>query len=419
MSSADLAVQQPAALTRWLSIVGIGEDGIAGLRDGARERIAAAAVVFGGQRHLALAAPMIRGVARPWSVPFDTTMSEVLSLRGHAVCVLASGDPLLHGAGSLLAGAVALEETTVLPAPSAFSLAASRLLWPLPDVTLLSLCGRSLDHIRPFLHPGARILALTAGSAAAAELAHLLTASGFGRSRLTVLEYLGGPQERVRMARADAFDLMGIGSLNTVAIEVVADPGARLLTRTPGLPDSLFEHDGQISRREIRALTLSALAPLRGERLWDVGAGSASVAIEWLLADASLEAIAIEQRPDRAERCLRNASACGVPHLRVVTGTAPAALAGLATPDAIFIGGGAQTSDLIQTVQAALRPRGRLVVNAVSLASESLLIETQARCGGSLTRLAIAHANPIGGPEGRMLGWRPAMPITQWAWVKP
>ncbi len=399
--------------------MGIGEDGINGLGEAARALIRAAVVVFGGTRHLALAAPLIRGAARPWSAPFDSTMAEVLALRGQTVCVLASGDPFLYGVGSLLARHVSPQETVVLPVPSAFSLAASRLLWSLPQVALVSLCGRSLHHIRPQLHPGARILALTADGAAPGEIARLLCASGFGASRMTVLECLGGPGERLRSAPANAFDLESIAPLNTVAIEVVASLGARILSRAAGLPDELFEHDGQITKREIRALTLSALAPRRGELLWDVGAGSGSVAIEWLLADASLEAIALEQQPDRAQRIVRNAAACGVPQLTVVEGAAPAAFAGLATPDAVFIGGGATAPHLIETVQAALRPAGRLVANAVSLETESLLLEYHARCGGSLTRMAIARASPIGGEDSRMTGWRAAMPITQWAWVKP
>jgi precorrin-6Y C5,15-methyltransferase (decarboxylating) len=418
MSLAEFTDPQPAPVHRWLSIVGIGEDGIEGLNATARGLIQSAAVVFGGARHLALAASLIRGSVRPWAAPFDGTVSEVLTHRGRAVCVLASGDPFFHGVGSLLSRHVSRDETLAVPAPSAFSMAASRLLWPLPQTVLLSLCGRPLDLLRPHLQPGARILALTSGQEAPAQLARLLCDTGFGGSQLTVLESLAGPHERIRAARADAFDLERIDSLNTVAIEVAAGPGARILPRAAGLADDLFEHDGQITKREIRALTLSALAPRRGELLWDVGAGSGSVAIEWMLADESLNAIAIERHSERAPRIARNAAACGVPHLQLVEGSAPAAFEGLAAPNAIFIGGGATTPGLIEAAQAALRPLGRLVVNAVTLETESALLKFQSQCGGSLTRIEISRAGPVGGEHARMTGWRPARPIVQWTWVK-
>jgi len=419
MSLAEFATPQPAALHRWLSIVGIGEDGIEGLSRAARDLIQSAAVVFGGARHLALAGPLIRGVARPWTIPFDSTLTEVLRLRGTAVCVLASGDPFNHGVGGILSRHVACEETVALPAPSAFSFAASRLLWSLPQTVLLSLCGRSLDYIRPHLHPGARILILTSDRAAAATLAPLLCDLGFGLSRVTVLESLGGPRERIRSAPANVFDLESIDPLNTIAIEVAADEGARILPRAAGLADELFEHDGQITKREIRCLTLSALAPRRGELLWDVGAGAGSVSIEWLLADGSLNAFAVEERSDRVARINRNAAAFGVPHLTVIEGSAPAALEGLGVPDAVFIGGGASTPGMIDVVQSALRSGGRLVVNSVALETEIILLRYQSLCGGSLTRISIDRAGPIGGEDARMTGWRSAMPIMQWVWVKP
>jgi precorrin-6Y C5,15-methyltransferase (decarboxylating) len=418
MSLAEFTDLEPAPVPRWLSIVGIGEDGIEGLNATARGLIQSAALVFGGARHLALAASLIRGAVHPWTVPFDATVAEVLAHRGRAVCVLASGDPFFHGVGSLLSRHVSAQETLAVPAPSAFSMAASRLLWPLPQSVLLSLCGRSLDLLRPHLHPGARILALTSGAEAPAQLARLLCDTGFGRSQLTVLESLGGPHERLRTAPADGFDLERIDSLNTVAIEVAAAAGARILPRAAGLADDLFEHDGQITKREIRALTLSALAPRRGELLWDVGAASGSVAIEWMLADESLNAVAIERQSERASRIARNAAACGVPHLQLVEGSAPAAFEGLAAPHAIFIGGGASTSGLINAARTALRPCGRLVVNAVTLETESALLKYHSQCGGSLTRIEISRAGAVGGEQARMTGWRPARPIVQWTWVK-
>ena len=414
MSLVDPVRPESAASRRWLSIVGIGEDGVDGLSPIARGMISAAEIVFGGKRHLALATSLIRGATRPWPSPFDRTVEEVLAYRGRQVCVLASGDPYLYGVGSLLARHVDAVETVVVPAPSAFSLATARLGWPLPEVAQVSLHGRAIDRIRPHLQPGAKVLALTSDAEGPAALAQLLTATGFGDSRLIILEALGGPRERMRSAPAAAFDVAGVDPLNVVAIEVTAGENARVLGRAPGLADDLYEHDGQLTKREIRALTLSALAPRRHELLCDIGAGAGSVAIEWMLADPSLSAIAIEARADRAARIRRNAAAFGVPQLEVIEGTAPGALHGLRQPDAVFIGGGASDAGVIDTAVAALRPGGRLVVNAVTLESEALLLARHASLGGSLARVAISRAEPVGG----MTGWRPTLPVTQWAWTK-
>jgi precorrin-6Y C5,15-methyltransferase (decarboxylating) len=411
---AEAVMPDTAPIGRWLSIVGIGEDGADGLSPVARSLVARADIVFGGERHLALARPLIRGQAKPWPSPFAHGIDEVLKLRGRQVCVLASGDPFFYGVGSVLAGHVAPEETLVIPAPSAFSLAAARTGWPLPETALVSLHGRALERIRPHLHPGAHILALTSDSDSPAALARLLTETGFGESPLTVLEALGGPGERIRSTAAARFALAEIAPLNTVAIEVAAAPDARIIARAPGLPDALFEHDGPITKREIRAITLSALAPLRGQLLWDIGAGSGSVAVEWMLADASMRAIAVEARSDRAARIVRNAATLGVPELRVVEGRAPAALADLPVPDAIFIGGGLSDADVADAAIAALRPGGRLVVNAVTLESEARLIGLHAIRGGELTRIAISRADALGGKQ----GWKAARPVTQWVWTK-
>ncbi|MBM3511607.1 MAG: precorrin-6y C5,15-methyltransferase (decarboxylating) subunit CbiE [Alphaproteobacteria bacterium] len=410
----DPLARDNAAPARWLSIVGIGEDGVAGLTPVARGLVAAAEVVFGGERHLALAAPLIRGATRPWPSPFERAVADVLALRGRAVCVLASGDPYLHGVGSVLVRHVDPGETVTVPAPSAFSLAAARLGWALPDAATVSLHGKMLDLVRPHLQPGARVLALTSDGDGPAALARLLVETGFGGSRLTVLEALGGPRERVRTVRADAFVLEAVDPLNIVAIEVVAGPNARVLARAPGLPDRLFEHDGQITKSEVRALTLSALAPRRGELLWDIGAGSGSVAIEWMLADPSLRAIAVEAHAERAARIRRNAAAFGVPGLEVVEGSAPGALAGLPQPQAVFVGGGAN-AEVLDAAAAALVSGGRLVVNAVTLETESLLVARHAARSGDLIRIAIDRAGILGG----MQTWRPALPVTQSTWVKP
>jgi precorrin-6Y C5,15-methyltransferase (decarboxylating) len=414
MSSASPRVSHLAASPRWLSIVGIGESGVDGLSPVARGLISGADIVFGGKRHLELAATLIRGAARPWPSPFEQAIPEVLEQRGCQVCVLASGDPFFYGVGSLLAQHVDPADMLVVPAPSSFSLAAARLGWSLPDTTLISLHGRPLDLIRPHLHPGARILALTSDGAGPSLLATLLSESGFGASRLTVMEALGGAHEQVRTTRAAGFDLTAVHPLNLVALEVDATPDARILARASGLEDALFEHDGQITKREIRAMTISALAPRRGELLWDVGAGAGSVAIEWMLADPSLRAIAIEARPDRVARIRRNAAAFGVPNLDVIDGEAPPALAGLQPPQAIFVGGGASRAGLLDAVIDALCPGGRLVVNAVTLETEALLIARHAGSGGALTRIALSRADQVGGKH----AWRSARPVTQWVWTK-
>ena len=413
MSVAELPAHDTAAASRWLSIVGIGEDGVEGLAPIARSLIQAAEIVFGGRRHLALAAPLIRGASRPWPSPFEGAIQDVLAHRGRDVCVLASGDPFVYGVGSVLLRHIDAREMVAVPAPSTFSLAAARLGWALPETIQLSLHGRSLDLVRPHLQPGARVLALTSDGEGPATLARLLADAGFGRSRLTVLEALGGPRERIRATTAAAFDLGDVDPLNAVALEVEASPGARVLARAAGLPNALFEHDGQITKREIRAITLAALSPRRGELLWDVGAGAGSVAIEWMLADPSMRAVAIEARSDRAARIRRNAAALGVPGLEVVEGAAPAALEGLARPDAVFIGGGATI--VLDAAVRALRAGGRLVVNAVTAETEALILQRQATLGGELTRIAIARLEPVG----RRQGWRPALPVTQWVWIKP
>lgn len=398
---------------RWLSIVGIGEDGAQGLSPAARAAVAGAELVFGGARHLALAAELVTGAAHAWPSPFG--IDAVLAARGRQVCVLASGDPFLYGVGATLARHVPADEMRAFPAPSAFALAAARLGWAQQEADLVSLHGRPIVRLRPFLQPGARLILLTSDGAGPRQVAQFVAAQGCGASRLTVLEALGGPAERVRATRADAFALEDVGPLNVVALEVAAADDAPLLPHAAGLPDHLFEHDGQITKREIRALTLSTLAPRSGELLWDVGAGAGSIAIEWLLAHPSLAAIAIEADATRAARIARNAAALGVPHLKVMEGAAPGALAGLPRPDVIFLGGGASEPGVFETARAALKEGGRMVANAVTLETEHVLLDARARLGGELTRIALGRAAPVKG----MSGWRPAMPVTQWRWVKP
>lgn len=402
-----------APTERWLSIVGIGEDGASGLSPAAREAVSSAEIVFGGARHLALAGALVTGAARPWPSPFS--LDGVLAARGRQVCVLASGDPFLYGVGASLARHVPAAEMAAFPAPSAFALAAARLGWALQEADLVSLHARPIARLRPFLQRGARLILLTSDGDGPRQVADFATAHGCGASRLVVLEGLGGPMERVRETRADAFVFTDVAALNVVALEVAAADDSPLLPFASGLADELFEHDGQITKREVRALTLSSLAPRRGELLWDIGAGAGSIAIEWLLSHPSLSAIAIEENQARAARIARNALALGVPHLRIVEGAAPGALAGLPTPDVIFLGGGASEAGVFEAALAALKPGGRIVANAVTLETEALLLAAHARLGGDLVRIGLARTSPVKG----MTGWRPAMPVTQWRYVKP
>jgi precorrin-6Y C5,15-methyltransferase (decarboxylating) len=403
------------SIQRWLTLIGIGEDGPAGLGDEAKRLIASSLVVFGGTRHIELMSSLISGETQAWLSPFEKSVEAVLARRGKPTVVLASGDPFFYGVGATLSRSIPATEMTVIPAPSSFSLAASRLGWPLQETTVLSLHGRPIELIRPHLHAGRKILVLTSDGKGPAELAALLQSSGFGPSELTVLEALGGPHEKIFRQSAADFSLSGINDLNICGVEVKADAGARILPLSAGLPDELFEHDGQITKREIRAMTLSALAPRHGELLWDIGAGSGSIGIEWMLADPSLRAIAIEASPERTARIRRNAGNFGVPGLTVVEGEAPTALTGLPAPDAIFIGGGGSDAGVLEIAIDQLKSGGRLVANAVTTEMEALLLAEHTRRGGSLIRIDIARAAPVG----RMTGWRPAMPVTQWSWTKP
>jgi precorrin-6Y C5,15-methyltransferase (decarboxylating) len=408
---------EPAICTaqRWLSIVGIGEDSVEGLSSMARQLIQSAELVVGGARHLELANELVRGRRLVWPSPIGDAFPEIERHRGRPVVVLASGDPFHFGIGKQIAAFVPPDEFVCLPQPSAFSLAAARMGWPLQDVALVTLHGRALNGIIRHLQPGARILALSWDGATPRKLSELLTTRHMGQTRMTVLEAMGGARERVRHTTASNFRIEEIQPLNTIAIEVVAEPGAAIIPLAPGLEDDLFEHDGQLTKREIRAVTLSSLQPLRGQLLWDIGLGAGSVAIEWLLQHPSLRAIGIEANADRAGRAARNAAALGVPELEIVQGHAPQALAGLGRPDAVFIGGGMMDDGVFEAAWSALKPGGRLVANAVSLETEARLAGYFQQFGGDLIRLQVTRADRVGA----MSGWRPAMPVTQWRVRKP
>ncbi len=397
----------------WLAVVGLGEDGPSGLSPAAARLVSQASLLVGGARHLRLIGPT-GGEQMAWPSPLQDAFPAILAHRGRPVCVLASGDPFFFGVGSLLAEIVASAEMVCHPQPSAFSLAASRLGWPLQDCTLLSLHGRALDRAIPALQPGARILALSWDGETPRRLARLLVEKGLGASVVTVCEAMGGGRERIRRTQADAFDLDEIDPLNTIAVAVAKGEPRRVPPRSFGLPEDWFENDGQITKSEMRALTLSALAPRPRETLWDVGAGSGSVAIEWLLADPTMKAAAIEQRAERCARIRRNATALGVSHLDVREGQAPAALAGLAAPDAVFLGGGLTAPGVFDACWAALRGGGRLVLNAVTIEGQAEAVRLYGRLGGSLVQAQFAHVDAVG----RFHGFRPAMPALQWKVVK-
>lgn len=384
----------------WLAIVGIGEDGALGPE--ARALVAGAGLVMGGARHLALAASVITGEPRPWPHPMAQGIPALLARQGTPTAVLASGDPMWFGVGTTLLRHIPADQMRVVPGVSTFSLAAARMGWALQDVACLSCCGRPIEAVAPHLHPGARLLILSADDGTPGALQALLRVRGFGPSVFWVMERLGGPGERVRSGVPAELD-----ALNIMAIEVAGEPG---LSLAPGLADGMFENDGQITKSEVRAITLAALAPRPGQLLWDVGAGSGSVAVEWMLRHASCRAVAVERRGDRAARARRNAAALGVPGLVVIDGEAPAALAGLPRPDAVFLGGGAHVAGVIESAWAALAPGGRLVANAIALQTEAALLAARARYGGTLLRIGIERLDTVGGMD----AYRPAMTVTQW-----
>jgi precorrin-6Y C5,15-methyltransferase (decarboxylating) len=358
---------------------------------------------------------LIRGPVLRWPTPFTAGVDAVLQRRGRPTCVLASGDPFFYGVGVTLASALHRSELVCHPAPSSLSLAAARLAWPLQDTDVVSLHGRDLHELVRYISPGRRVLALSWNRETPAAVAQLLSQRGYGASRVFVLEALGGPEERVRQASAERFDLLDVTDLNLVGLELAAAPGAFGFPCRGSLPDEMFESDGQLTKRDVRAITLSALAPNAGARLWDVGAGSGSIAIEWMLAHPACSAVAIERDAERCARIARNARALGTPRLEVLQGAAPDCLSTLQAPDAVFIGGGASDPGVLERCLDALAPGGRLVANAVALETQARLLRAHAEHGGALCRIAIEHAAPLG----QMTCLRPAIGILQWRLTRP
>jgi precorrin-6B C5,15-methyltransferase / cobalt-precorrin-6B C5,C15-methyltransferase len=400
-------------MTPWLTIIGIGEDGMDGLSRAAREALARARVIFGGKRHLDFLDGAIEGDRIAWPAPFSAGIDMVLSHRGEPVAVLASGDPMFYGVGAVFARHIPVQEMHILPFPSSFSLAAARMVWALQDVTLLSVHGRPLEIIEAYIQPGNRLLILSNDGETPGKLARMLAARGFGDSRITVLEHLGGMKERQVDGIASAWPDEPVADLNVLAVECRGGAGGYSLLA--GLPDEAFENDGQLTKRDVRAATLARLAPKPRELLWDVGAGCGSIGIEWMRAHPTCRAIAVEAHTGRQGMIERNCLALGVPGLELVKGEAPAALTGLEAPDAVFIGGGFTDPGVAEACWERLKPGGRFVANTVTIESEMMLVEWQRKIGGELTRLAVSHTAPLGSFE----VWRQALTVTMFSAVKP
>ncbi len=399
----------------WLHIVGIGEDGMDGLTPATRAVVEAAEIIIGGDRHHRLS-DKVTARRLSWPSPFDDLIDQLQQFRGKRVVVLATGDPLWYSVGARIGRRIDPAEITYHPQVGAFQLAAARMGWSMADLETLTVHGRPVEQMIAFIQPDQRLLILTTGAETPAQIARFLTERGFGKSRMTVFANMGGADEARFDGVAESWNHV-VPDFNTLAVECVASGNAALMPRVPGLADELFHHDGTMTKQEVRAVTLAKLMPMRGALLWDVGTGCGSVAVEWMRAARYAHAIGIEPRADRRVMAAENARALGVPRLEIVAGEAPEALKGLAAPDAIFIGGGL-SRELFEACWQALRPLGRLVANAVTLESETLLAALHREHGGQLCRLRLERAEEFGAGSGRHLGWKPMRSVTQWSLVK-
>lgn len=395
----------------WLHIVGIGEDGMDGLLPATRAVVEAAEIIIGGDRHHKLS-DAVNAERVSWPSPFDALIGLLEGYRGKRVVVLATGDPLWFSVGARIGRSMEPTEIVYHPQLSAFQLAAARMGWSMPDVETLTVHGRPVEQMIAFIQPDIRLLILTTGAETPAQIARFLTQRGFGQSRITVLAAMGGENEQRFDGIAESWD-QDVPAFNTMAVECLAAPDAALLPRVPGLADDLFEHDGTMTKQEVRAATLAKLMPMRGALLWDIGTGCGSVAVEWMRAARYARAIGIEPRADRRAMAAANALALGAPKLELIDGRVPEALTGLDAPDAVFVGGGLSEA-VFEAAWAALRPLGRFVANAVTLESEAVLIALHKEYGGQLVKLQVNRAEPVG----PLTGWRPLMPVTQWSLVK-
>jgi precorrin-6Y C5,15-methyltransferase (decarboxylating) len=395
-----------------VTVVGVGADGWNGLTPAARAVIGSADVVLGGPRQLELLPAAGGQVRQPWPSPLSAALPELLTqFAGRQVVALASGDPMLSGIGTTLVDILGVDRVTVIPHLSSVTLARSRLGWSAESTAVVSVVGRDVHAALRELAPGRRVLVLSSDEKTPAALAQLLVDRGYGPSRFVVLGDLGHDRETIMESTAGDFP-GDSPRLNIVALQL---KGPLLTGWAPGLPDDAFEHDGQLTKRDLRAAALARLLPAPGQLLWDVGAGAGSVGIEWMRAHPTCRAVAVEADPQRAERITRNAKSLGVPALHVVYGTAPESLSELATPDAIFIGGGASRPGVFQRCVDALPGGGRIVVHGVTVETEALLAAAYREHGGELTRIHVEHAAPVGS----FTGFTPARAVTQWAFTKP
>lgn len=401
-------------MTKWLTIIGMGEDGWEGLTARARHAIETAEAVVGSERLLSLL-PRISAERHEWPQPFSMVVDRIKPLARRKTVVLATGDPLNYGVARKLMEFIPFAEMDIIPHLSAFSLAASRVGWSLPDCDTLTLHGRHAANIEPFIQPDVRLLVLTADASTITEVARRLTARGFGHSEITVLENMGGARERQSSFTADTLPSAHYSDLNTLAIHCIAGPQSKVFSRLGGLPDEAFAHDGQLTKRDVRASTLAALAPTPEKLLWDVGAGCGSISIEWMRAARGCEAIAFEQDAARLEMIAANADALGTPRLKVVAGEAPATLLGQPAPDAVFIGGGLWITGVFETAWEALKPGGTLVANVVTIEGELHLYDLHEKHGGDIVRIEVSSLTSVG----RLRALRPRMAVTQWRARKP
>lgn len=397
----------------WLHVIGIGEDGVDGLSAAARSLISDAETVFGGARHLELLGSLAEGrETRAWPRPFRAGVAELVGHRGRRTVVMASGDPLWFGVGARLMQHFPASEVTFLPVPSSYSLAAARMGWPLQDTACISLHGRPVAALALHLSPGARLLCLTSDAQTIHDAAAVLRANGYGDSPMSVLGHLGGPDESRHDMTAHSVPVAdNLPALNVLAIDCRLEPGRVPLSRAAGMPDDAFEHDGKMTKREVRAVTLARLAPQPGQHLWDIGAGCGSVAIEWLRSGARMRATGLEPHAERRAMAARNAVTLGVPGLDLRADPAPDGLADMDAPDAVFVGGGVSDRAVLDAAWNALSPGGRLVANAVTVEGQAVLTALWQERSGDLVRLQVERAGPVG----EMHGWRPAMPVMQWA----
>jgi len=399
---------------KWLTIIGMGEDGVEGLSSRAKLKVAEAEVIVGSTRLLSFL-PATKAELHEWPQPFSAVVEPIKPLRGRKTVVLATGDPMNYGVARKLMEFVPFDEMEIVPHLSAFSLAAARIGWSLPDCDTLTLHGRDAANLETFIQPGARLLVLTADASTIPEVARRLAARGFGKSMITVLENMGGSRERQSSFVADAVPNTSFSDLNTLAVSCLASPDAKVFSRLVGLPDDAFLHDGQITKREVRAATLAALAPAPVQLLWDIGAGCGSVAIEWMRSTRGCDTIAFERDAKRCEMMAANCDRLGTPRLKIIQGEAPKALAGHPSPDAVFVGGGLGDPGVFEAGWSALKPGGRLVINVVTLEGELHLVDLQEKYGGDLVRMEVSHLGYIG----NLRALKPRMAVLQWRGTKP